>query len=119
MKTEVRGTQIEIEPNSRPYLIKRILSDGFDILTVFFLYLLFTFLILETSLAATYRTHYERAAEIAKEAAERLGNDSQAIRTELRANQEYLDENFAANLHGYFLKGLAVFLAEAILLLAI
>ncbi len=119
MKIEVRGTQIEIEPNSKPFLLKRLLADGFDVLTVFFLYLLFTFLILETSLAATYRTHYEQAAEIAEETAARLGNDTLAIRTELLANEEYLDESFAANLHGYLLKGLAVFLAEAILLLAI
>ena len=119
MKIEVRGTQIEIEPNSRPYLIKRLLADGFDVLTVFLLYLLFTFVILETPLAAAYHVHYERAAEIAEETASRLGNDAQAIRTELLANGEYLDESFAANLHGYLLKGLAAFLAEAILLLAI
>ena len=119
MEIEVRGTQIEIEPNSKPYLIKRILADGFDILTVFLLYLLFTFVILQTPLAAVYHSHYERAAEIAEETAKRLGNDAQAIRTELLANGEYLDENFAANLHGYLLKGLAVFLAEVILLLAI
>ena len=30
MKADVNGTQIELEPNSRPYLLKRIVADGFD-----------------------------------------------------------------------------------------
>ena len=44
MKREFRGTQIELEPNSRPYLLKRILADGFDIAAIFALFMLFTLL---------------------------------------------------------------------------
>ena len=119
MKTEVRGISVELEPNSRPYLVKRFVADGLDILLIFGLYMLFTFLILKAPLADTYHAHADRAEAIVKEAVARYNNDAEAITAALRESEEYRDERFAANLHGYLLKSLAVFLAEAILLLAV
>ena len=119
MKTEVKGTQISIEPNSRPFLLKRLLADGFDIILIFGLFMLVTFLILRTPLAKTYHRHFDRAQDIVQETASRLQNDAKAVAEELNGNAEYRDELLAANLHGYLLKGLAVFLAEFILLLAV
>ncbi len=119
METEVKGTQISIEPNSRPFLLKRLLADGFDIVLIFGLFMLFTFWILRTPLAETYHRHFDRAEAIVQETASRLQNDADAVAQELSSNMEYRDEQLAANLHGYLLKGLAVFLAESILLLAV
>ncbi|MBR3036514.1 MAG: RDD family protein [Lachnospiraceae bacterium] len=119
MKTEVRGISVELEPNSRPYLVKRFVADGLDIILIFGLYLLFTFLILKTPLADTYYGHADRAEAIVKEAVARYDNDAKAITSALNGNEEYRNERLAVELHGYLLKGLAVFLAEAILLLAV
>ena len=119
MKAEVNGTQIELEANSRPFLAKRLLADGFDTVLIFLLYLLLTSLILKTPLAGTYHLHADRADAIVKETALTLQNDAAAVTAALNADAEYRDEIFAAHLHGYLLKGLAVLLAEAVILLAI
>ena len=119
MKTEVRGTQIELEPNSRPYLLKRILADSVDIVLIFGLYLLLTFLILQTPLADSYHAHAGRALEIVSEKTAQFPDDPAAVGASLNADAEYRDEVFTANLYGYLLKGLAVFLAEALFLLVI
>ena len=119
MKTEIRGTEIELEPNSKPLLVKRLLSDGFDIVLLFGLFMLASVLVMKLPIADTYHGHYERAAAIQKEVSERLENDAEAISEELREDPIYRDELFAANLHGYLLKALAAFLAEALLFLLI
>ena len=119
MKTVVRGTQIEIEPNSRPFLLKRLVADGFDIVLIFGLYLLFTFLILQTPLADTYHQHADAADAMVREAAGRHQGDADAVAAELNGSEAYRNEALAANLHGYLLKGLAVLAAEGILLLAV
>ena len=119
METFVRGTQIEIEPNSRPFLLKRLVADGFDTVLIFGLYLAFTFLILRTPLADTYHLHVNTADAMVKEAAEKYQGDAEAIAAELNGSETYRNEALAANLHGYLLKALAIFAAEGILLLAV
>ena len=119
METFVRGTQIEIEPNSRPFLLKRLVADGFDIVLIFGLYLLFTFLILQMPLADTYHRHADAADAMVREAAEKYQGDAEAVAAELNGSEAYRNEALAANLHGYLLKGLAILAAEGILLLAV
>ena len=48
MKAEVQGKTIEIEPNSKPYLLKRIIADGFDTVLIFGLFMLFAALIMQS-----------------------------------------------------------------------
>ena len=119
MKAEVNGRTFEIEPNSRPYLLKRVLSDGFDTVLIFALFMLLTMLLLKTPLADTYQRHYERAQAILKETAEAYGNDEKAVSDALNQNDEYRNELFAANLHSFLLKALAGFIAEALILLLV
>ena len=119
MEKEIRGTKIRLEPNSRPYLMKRILSDGFDTVLIFALFMLLTALLLRTPLADTYQAHSARCTEIQKETAELYQNDAEAVSIALSGNYEFQNELFAANLHSYILKGLAAFLAEAVILLLV
>ncbi len=119
MRTEVRGTPIDIEPNSRPYLAKRLLADGFDTVLIFVLFMLLTALILKTPLAGTYHTHQDRAASILNETVKALGNEKESVSKALNENEEYRNELFAANLHSYLLKAFACFIAEVLFLLAI
>ena len=119
MKAEINGRTFEIEPNSRPYLLKRVLSDGFDTVLIFALFILLTMLLLKTPLAGTYQRHYERAQAILKETAEAYGNDEKAVSDALNQNDEYRNELFAANLHSFLLKALAGFIAEALVLLLV
>ena len=119
MKANVNGTQIELEPNSRPYLLKRIIADGFDVILIFALFMAFTMLIMRTPLADAYLTHYERYTAIEKAVTEEFQSDADAISQALNGSSEYQDEWFAANLHGYLLKAAACFLAEAPVLLLV
>ncbi|MBR5343954.1 MAG: RDD family protein [Oscillospiraceae bacterium] len=117
MKADVNGTQIELEPNSRPYLLKRIIADGFDTVLIFILFLAFFWLLLESPLSEKYKAHEERSRAIALETAAAVGNDAEALSKALNADTEYRDELLAANLQGFLLKAAACFPAEALVLL--
>ena len=119
MKADVRGTQIELRPNSPPYLVKRMVADGFDIALIFVLFTLFAMLLMQSPLADSYRAHTERCRLIESETAAALSNDKEAIEAALGSNREYLDEHLAANLHGYLVKAVACFLAELPVLLVV
>ena len=119
MKASVNGRQIELEPNSKPYLLKRIIADGFDIFLIFVLFLTFTMLIMKTPLAETYHRHFDRYTAIENEVKEAHASDPDAIEAALQSNSEYQDEWFAANLYGYLLKAAACFLAEMPVLLLV
>lgn len=119
MKAEVRGKQIELRPNSPPYLLKRMVADGFDIALIFLLFTLFTMLLFSSPLAGNYRAHYERYQAIRRETAAALGGDEAAIEAALNADPEYRDELFAANLNGYPVRAFACFLAELPVLLIV
>ena len=118
MKAVVHGTQIELEPNSKPFLLKRFLSDGFDILLIFGLFMLFTNLILSLPAAETYHTHYDRYTEIEEEVKQQY-QDPEEIGKALKEHEEYQFEVLAANLNGYVIKAVAALVAEAIILLLI
>ena len=119
MKADIRGTQIELPPNSPPYLLKRMVADGFDIALIFVLFTLFAMLLLKTPLAEDYRTHYERYRSIERETAEAYSNDAEAVSAALSADTAYRDERLAANLHGYLVRALACFFAELQVLLIV
>ena len=119
MKVESQGRSLEIEHNSRPLLAKRMISTGFDIVSLLMVFLLLTYLIMQTPLAATYNQHVENYKAIEGEAITMAGNDLEAARELLKVNESYRDELFAANLHSYLLKILASFIAEVILFLII
>lgn len=118
METEAREKAAELEQNSKPYLIKRLIADGFDTVLLFGLFMLFTALIMQTGLAGAYNAHYERYTEIERQTAAELG-EAQAISEALSANGEYLEERFAASLRAYLLKAAAWLPASAIVLLIV
>lgn len=116
-KTEVTAG---LEPNSKPYLLKRIISDGFDTVVIFLLFMLFSALIFASPLANVYNTHYENYKKAEEETAAKYKDDAAATAAEeLNGNVYYREERFAANLHAYLLKLLAGFLSEAVVLLAV
>ena len=119
MKVEVNGRQIEMEPNSKPYLLKRVIADGFDTVLIFALFMLFVALVMKSSLAATYHSHDERTKAILEETVRTYDNDAKAVTEALNRNNEYQNERFAAALHGYLLKAAACLLAELLILLVI
>lgn len=119
MNNGTKNEKIELEPNSKPYLFKRIISDGFDTVVIFLLFMVLSAALFISPLAKTYNDHYDRYMEIQNAAVEEFGDDAIAIRDSLNGNDEYRDERFAANLHGYLLKLLAGLLAEAPVLLIV
>ena len=119
MKVEVRGKTLDIEPNSKPYLAKRIIADGFDTVLIFGLFMLFVALLMKSPIAANYDRHYERYTAIEAETRAAFGSDAEAAANALNNDREYLDERFAASLHSYLLKAAAGFLAMLPVLLAV
>lgn len=117
MKVDVHGRQIELEPNSKPLLVKRLAADGFDIFLIFVLFMVFTALLLKTPLADTYNAHYAQYRAMEETTAAALGGDKAAVGEALNRDAAYQNERFAANLHGYLLKAAACFLAESLILL--
>ncbi|MBP5766227.1 MAG: RDD family protein [Clostridia bacterium] len=115
----MNGTNIQLEPNSKPYLLKRIISDGFDTVLIFVLFMVISVLIFSSPLANVYNEHYANYKRVQDEAAAEFGDDAEAIANKLNADRYYLDEKFAANLHAYLLKLTAGFIAEAAVLAAV
>lgn len=119
MNAEVQEKTVEIERNSKPYLLKRMISDGFDTMLIFGLFMLITALVMKTPLANHYNEHYERYVAIEEEAKAAYGNDAAAIAEALNGNAAYGNERFAAALNGYLLKAFAGLLATTPVLLAV
>ena len=115
----MNGTNIQLEPNSKPYLLKRIISDGFDTVSIFVLFMVISALIFASPLANVYNEHYENYKRVKDEAVAEYGDNAEAITNKLSTDRYYLDEQFAANLHSYLLKLLAGFIAEAAVLAAV
>ncbi len=109
----------QIEPNSKPLLLKRIAADGFDITMIFILFMLLTYLLVNSSLGNIYRQHFDHYRTIEAQAIQQYDNDAASISSYLNSNEEYQNELFAANLHSFLLKGLAALISEAIVLLVI
>ena len=119
MKDSYNGVKLDLEPNSKPYLFKRIVSDGFDTVLIFVLFMILSASVFASPLASVYNTHHENYKRVQNEAVEKYGNDAEAITNKLKSDGYYLDEQFAANLHAYLLKLLSGFIAEAAVLLIV
>ena len=119
MEADLAESAVVSERNSKPYLLKRLIADGFDTVLVFGLFMLFAALIMRSPLASGYNAHYERCTAIERETAQACGGDAEATGNALSADREYLDERFAASLHSYVLKAAAAFPACALVLLAV
>ena len=119
MKAEFNGKQIELEPNSKPYLIKRLIADGFDIVLILLLFAALTVLLMKTPLGLRCSAHYERYTAIERAAVEEYGGDAAAISEYLSGSTEYLDERLAANICRFIVRAAAVFVSEVIVLLAV
>lgn len=119
MKNGFPNEKIKLEPNSKPYLFKRIISDGFDTVVVFLLFFVISMAIFASPLSKTYMDHYENYKKVEESAVEKYGDDSAAIGDFLENDAYYRDERFAANLHGYLMKLLAGFIAEAAVVLVV
>ena len=119
MEAEGQEKTIEIERNSKPHLLKRLIADGFDTVLIFGLFLLMTALLMHSPLADRYNAHFERYTAIEAETKAAYGNDAALISEALNGNREYLDERFGASLHGYLIKAFAGFLATVPVLLAV
>ena len=104
--------------NSKPILLKRFIADGFDIVSLFVLFMLLMLMIMNTSLADTYNRHRDNYLKIEKEVIA-SNQDAAKITETLNSNKQYQDELFSANLHSFILKALALFIGEMILYLFI
>ena len=110
---------VSIEPNSKPILLKRFISTGFDTVSLLLVFLLLTYIIMQTPLASAYNTHADNCRKTEEAVLREYGNDLEKARERLNADAVYRDELFAANLHGYLLKALARGLREGVLFLII
>ena len=119
MKDSYNEVKLELEPNSKPYLFKRIISDGFDTVLIFLLFMILSAAIFASPLAGVYNTHSENCNKALESAKEEFNNDADLIAEKLNNDAYYRDERFAANLHSYLLKVLAGLVAEAAVLLVI
>lgn len=120
MKNGFPDEKVQIEPNSKPYLLKRIISDGFDVIVIFLLFMILSAVIFSSPLAKIYNEHFENYKKVQDDVIEEFGKDNTAaINESLNGNDYYKDELFAANLHGYILKLVAGFVAEAAVLLIV
>lgn len=99
-------------------LIKRFISDGFDLMSLFLLFVLTMFIIMNTSLADTYNRHRENYLKIEMEVIAQ-NQDTTVVSEALKNNKEYQDETFSANLYSFILKALALFISETILYLLV
>lgn len=108
---------LDLEPNSKPYLLKRLISDGFDVFLIFVIFTAAAWALFSSPAAAAYNSHREAYLKIAEETRAEFGSDEAAAADALRGNALYRDEFFAADLHSYLLKAAAALPAEIIVLL--
>lgn len=64
MEIDVKGKVIDIEPNSKPYLLKHIVALLFDVVTLFLLFFTINLGLLNTGLADTYNKHIKSYTQI-------------------------------------------------------
>lgn len=102
--------------NSKPVLLKRFISDGFDLMSLFLVFMLLMYMIMNTSISDTYRKHLTNYLRIELEVVDKAV-DADEVSEMLNNNKQYQDEVFTANLHGFVLKVWALFISEVILYL--
>ncbi len=100
-------------------LIRRLIAGGFDLMTLFLLFLLLVWLLNLTPLSGTARGHLDRCREIQERTVEECGGDLEKVKEILNGDPEYREELFAYELHSYLLQSAACLAAEGILFLAV
>ena len=107
----------EFELNTRPLLLKRIVSDAFDLTCLFILFILVSVLLEATPIANTYKMHTENYKAIQQEVLS--SNDVNDVNEILLNNNVYQNEVFAANLHRYLLRCIEALISEFIVFVLI
>ncbi len=108
---------MDLQVNSKPIFLKRVAADGFDIASLFVLFMLLNILLSNTALFATYRRHVENYQRIEQEVLR--DNDAQEVNKVLQSDEEYQSEVFAALLHSCLVRMLIGFIGEVLLYLII
>ena len=106
-----------MEANSKPHFLKRVAADGFDISSLFVLFMLLNVILSNTVLFATYKSHVARYQQIEQETLR--DNDRELVNEILQNDEEYQLEVFTANLHSFLLRILIGFVSELLLFLVI
>ena len=57
MHVNYKDKVIDIEPNSKPYFLKHIISDMFDVMTLFLLFFVINLGLFKSPIANTYYSH--------------------------------------------------------------
>ena len=101
--------------SGKTLLLRRLIAGGFDIMSLFLLFLLFTWLLNLTPLAGTAQGHLQRCREIQERTVEECGGDLEKVKEILQQDPEYREELFAYDL----IQSGAALAAEGILFLAV
>ena len=106
-----------MESNSKPILLKRFIADGFDIVSLFLLFILLNILLSATPLFNNYYKHVENYKAIEVETLDKYGADK--LDEMLAENEVYQNEKFTATLHSYLIRMGIGLVSELILFLII
>ena len=106
-----------MESNSKPILLKRFIADGFDIVSLFLLFILLNILLSATPLFNNYYKHVENYKAIEVETLDKYGADK--LDEMLAENEVYQNEKFTATLHSYLIRMGIGLVGELILFLII
>ena len=107
------------ERSVSPSLFRRAVRFGFDLMSLFLLYLLLVWLMTLTPLWDKADAHLQRCAEIQSAALEECGGDRQKAEEILSGDPEYREELFAYELRSYLLKAACAAAAETVLFLIV
>ena len=106
-----------MESNSKPIILKRFIADGFDIVSLFLLFILLNILLSATPLFNNYYKHVENYKAIEVETLDKYGADK--LDEMLAENEVYQNEKFTATLHSYLIRMGIGLVSELILFLII
>ena len=106
-----------MEHNTKPILFKRFIADGFDIVSLFLVFILLNILLSATPLFNNYYKHVENYKAIETETLNEYGTDK--LEEMLSEDETYQNERFAAILHSCLIRMGIGFLGELILFLII
>lgn len=110
---------MEIKENSKPILIKRIISDSFDIMSLFILFMLFMYIFMRLPIADKINEYIFKYQEIEKQVLVSINNNQTLASDLLNQNEEYKNLLFATSLNSFLLKAFAGLISEAILFVVI
>ena len=135
IKEDKKNIDLNLESNSKPYLLKRLISDGFDIVLMFLLFVLVRGIALNTSLTKNYQTYYEKEQIILENWMIEVGyaeiidgkiviNNREvearlALNEKLNNDEEYLNNHFNLLVHKFFITALCILTVGFVLFLIV